>query len=90
MIGNHNNTDGDIPIVTHTQFAPGETLKKALLQSGLFPTLMPVGLDHVKYDMSSAMVVASDYDGNIRVFLQKSCFDLVKFEAGPEGSYFAM
>jgi len=73
-----------LPIITDALFVPTHGTECALLRSRLFPTLERVG--HVpKLDLSNIMVVASDYEGTIRVFLRKSALDQVLFIAGPEG-----
>lgn len=75
----------DQPIVTSAVFSSSRTTKSAFLTSNLFPTLP--NLDHIRnMDFSSAIIVTSDYEGTLRVFVKKSCLDLVLFEAGPEGS----
>lgn len=71
------------PIVTEALFAPTISAKNAVLGSNLFPTIK--NIHNVNYDFSTAMIVSSDYDGTIRVFVRKSCFDAMIFASGPEG-----
>ena len=65
----------DPPIITEALFSPSASTKKALLHSGLFPSLH--NLDHINHDFSSAMIVTCDYQGTMRVFLRRASFDAV-------------
>lgn len=76
-------TEASIPIVTDALFVPEISVEKALLNSNLFPTLK--SMKHINCDLSSSMVISSDYSGTIRVFIRRSCLDAAFFAAGPEG-----
>jgi len=79
-----NASDADTnSIITEALFAPTISLQKALLGSNLFPTIQ--NFNNINYDFSTAMVVSSDYDGTIRVFVKKSCIDAMIYASGPEG-----
>ena len=64
-----------LPIVTETIFVPEIIVKEAVINDTLLPSLQTI--DQIDYDWSSAMVVTSDYEGTIRVFVQKHCLDVV-------------
>ena len=71
------------PIVTEALFAPSRSAKNAFLHCGLFPSL--TRLDHINHDFSSSIIVTSDYEGTIRVFLRRASFDTVVHASGPAG-----
>ncbi len=77
-------TKADPPVVTDALFVSGTTVKNAFLSSGLFPTLH--SLHHVQHDFSSAVIITFDYEGTMRVFLRRACFDAVCHVAGPMGN----
>lgn len=64
-------TDADPDIITNALFVPATQCKNALFRSGLFPNLKK--LDHVLHDFSDKIVITSDYDGAIRVFVRQDC-----------------
>ena len=76
-------TRANPPIVTEALFAPSLSAKSALLNSGLFPSLKK--LDHINHDFSSTIIVTSDYEGTMRVFLRQASFEAVIHAAGPMG-----
>lgn len=80
-------TKCDPPIVTDASFVPASSVKSAIMTSGLFPSLK--SLDSVQHDLSSSIILTTDYAGTIRVFLQRSCVDAVTRAAGPAGKDFS-
>jgi WD40 repeat protein len=80
-------TKCDPPIVTDASFVPASSAKSAIMTSGLFPSLK--SLDSVSHDLSSSMILTTDYAGTIRVFLQRSCLDAITYAAGPAGKDFS-
>uniref|UniRef100_A0A6S8WVD0 Uncharacterized protein n=1 Tax=Chaetoceros debilis TaxID=122233 RepID=A0A6S8WVD0_9STRA len=76
-------TKADPPVVTDSTFAPGQAVESAFLSSRLFPTLQ--NLSHIDHDFSSAVIVTTDYEGTMRVFLRRACFDAVCHASGPRG-----
>lgn len=80
-------TKCDPPIVTDASFVPACSAKSAIMISGLFPSLK--SLDSVSHDLSSSMILTTDYAGTIRVFLQRSCLDALTRAAGPAGNDFS-
>lgn len=80
-------TKCDPPIVTDASFVPSKSAKAAIMASGLFPSLKT--LDSVHHDLSSSIILTTDYAGTIRVFLQRSCLDALAQAAGPSGVDFS-
>ena len=76
-------TKANPPVVTEALFAPSASTKNAFLNSGLFNTLH--SLDHINHDFSSAIIVTSDYEGTLRIFLRRTSFDAVVLASGPMG-----
>lgn len=70
-------------IVTDAMFFPSASCKTSILNSGLFPTIH--SLTNINHDFSAAAILTCDYEGSIRVFMRKSCFDQVSHAAGPSG-----
>jgi len=68
-------TDADPDIITNALFVPATQCKTAFVSSGLFPNLKK--LDHIHHDFSDVIVVTSDYNGTIRVFVKQDCLDKV-------------
>lgn len=74
-----------LPIVTDTVFFRPKSMIEALLSSDkVFP--FALGMDRVDDDMSSAAILTLDYDGNMRVFLRKSCIDNILDASTPRGN----
>ncbi len=63
-------------VVTEAIFVPEEISKEAVVGSEMSSLLTSY------QDWSSAMIVTSDYEGNIKVFAQKKCLELVAGSAG--------
>jgi len=65
-------TKASLPIVTEALFVPTKSVKHCFNSSGV----LAGGTSYdTQYDLSASMVVASDYDGSIRVYLKKATFD---------------
>lgn len=59
--------------VTDSIFVPSNSVKRAAIVSGMFPSLSY--RDHINHDLSSAAIITSDYEGTIRVFIRRACID---------------
>jgi len=71
-------------IVTDAHFVPSSSVKKAISESGLFPTLSDLDqLNKVTHDFSSAIILTCDLEGTMRVFLRKSCLNDLSHASGP-------
>lgn len=70
--------------VTEALFVPSSCVKRAFMNSKLFPTLH--SLDQFKCDFGSSMIVTSDDEGTIKIFLKRAPLDIVIRASGPSGS----
>jgi len=78
--------DQDKGTITDAIFAPAQVVKDAMLACDLFcTTLNYSAMERIPYDFSSAVIVAGDDEGTLRVFMKRSCLDTVARASGPEG-----
>lgn len=65
--------DAALEIVTEAVFIPESVAKESVTSGKISPSIM----SQLHYDWSSAMVITSDYEGTIKVLIQKLCLDVV-------------
>jgi len=80
-------TTANPSVITDAHFIPSNVLKRALKESGLFPTLSTDLFGSLDHDFSSSAVITCDYEGTIRILLRKKILDDAIRAAGPEGNH---